>query len=141
MKTHGRVGGAAMGIGMVALVMLSVVPSGARSRLNKTVNVPLDIRLVQPTVVTTGDNPFEVIIKGPDGKAINDAEVSVFLVMNAWEIKRIPKTRNHLILRSVGDGRYTASWNVTLAGPWVTTVVVKQNGAEVGRKQFVLTAP
>jgi hypothetical protein len=140
MKTQERVSKAAISVGVVALVVLSVAPSGAQSGVHETVNKALDIRLKQPTVVTIGDNPFEVIIKGLDGRAIDDADITVSFVMSAWPIKRIPETRNHLTLRSAGNGRYMGSWNVALAGPWVTTIVVKKNETTIGRKAFVLTA-
>src|SRR5882762_11641423 len=100
----------------------------------------LNIRLIQPTAVTTGDNKCEVVIEGADGKAVTDVDVIVSFVMSAWPIKRIPETRNNLTLRSAGDGRYMATWNASLRGPWVTTVVVKKNGTTIGRKQFVLIA-
>ena len=53
---------------------------------------------------------------------------------------QIPETRKDLTLRQAGDGRYIATWQVSLAGPWQTTVIVKKDGTNIGRKRFVLVA-
>jgi hypothetical protein len=91
--------------------------------------------------VMTGENPFEVIVKGSDGSPISDADVSLSFVMSAWPIKRIPETRRELRLQSSSDGRYTGSWKFELAGAWVTTIRVTKNGKEIGRTALILTAP
>ena len=140
MKIEGRVNGVAVAFGIVALLPLSMFQPSAQSDVRRTVNGKLNIRLIQPTAVTTGDNKCEVVIEGADGKAVTDVDVIVSFVMSAWPIKRIPETRNNLTLRSAGDGRYMATWNASLRGPWVTTVVVRKSGTTIGRKQFVLIA-
>ena len=126
--------------GLVALSALSTVASSAQRDVRATVDRNLSMRLKQPIVVTTGDNPFEVIIEGPDGKTINDVEVAVSFVMASWPIKRIPETRTALTLRLTGDGKYTATWYVSESGPWQTTITVKRDGLRIGRKSFVLIA-
>jgi YtkA-like len=140
MKIGQWVGTAVVAGGLVALSTLSTVASSAQRDVRATVDRNLSIRLKQPIVVTTGDNPFEVLIEGPDGKTINDVEVAVSFVMAAWPIKRIPETRTNLTLRLTGDGKYTATWNVSQSGPWQTTITVKRDGVRIGRKSFVLTA-
>src|SRR5260221_1959120 len=40
-----------------------------------------DIMLMKPMAPKTGNNEFEVMVKGADGKPVNDADVSVVLVM------------------------------------------------------------
>jgi len=140
MKTEKWFSKAAFVIGVIALVTFSTVTTSAQKDVRRTPARSLSIRLKQPCVVTTGDNTFEVVIEGSDGKAINDVEVSVSFVMAAWPIKRIPETRKDLTLRPVGDGRYSATWNVSLAGPWQATVTVKRGGTKIGRKGFILVA-
>ena len=140
MKTEEWVSNARFVIGVIALVTFSAVTTSAQKDVRGTPDRTLSIRLKQPIVVTTGDNTFEVVIEGSDGKAINDVEVSVSFVMAAWPIRRIPETRRDLTLRPAGDGRYSATWNVSLAGPWQTTVTVKRGGTRIGRKSFVLVA-
>jgi len=101
----------------------------------------LDIRLMQPVHVTTGENWFEVIVKGSDGGPISDADVSLSFVMSAWPVKRISETRGTLRLKYSSDGRYTGTWKFERAGAWVTTIRVTKNGKEIGRTALVLTAP
>jgi hypothetical protein len=131
----------AIGVGALALFTCSVLPSIARSRLQAAPDAVLDIRLAQPTVVTSGENPLEVILQGPNGEAISDADVSMSFTLPAWEAKRIPETRAVVTLQSAAEGRYIGSWTASLAGPWLTKIVVRRHGVEIGRKTFVLTAP
>jgi hypothetical protein len=140
MKIGLLVGTAVVASALVALSTRSTVASSAQRDVRATVDRNLSIRLKQPIVVTTGDNPFEVVIEGSDGKTINDVEVAVAFVMASWPIKRIPETRTDLTLRLTGDGKYTATWNVSKSGPWQTTITVKRDGQRIGRKSFVLIA-
>jgi len=109
MKIGQCVGTAVVISGLVAVHTLSTVASSAHRDVRATVDRKLSIRLNQPIGVTTGDNPFEVLIEGPDGNTINDVEVAVSFVMASWPIKRIPETRTALTLRLTGDGKYTAT--------------------------------
>jgi hypothetical protein len=97
-----------------------------------------DIMLMQPTAAKTGDNQFEVMVKGADGKPISDAEVSVVLVMP--KSATMAEMRNEVKLKSTGNGRYAGSGNVMMAGKWTTTVMVMKNGKDVGEKKVTLTA-
>jgi hypothetical protein len=142
MKVAPDVNNTAIGVGvvvLVALVTLSVIPLAARSGARQGFVGTVDVNLTQPVVVSTGNNPLEVVVKGPDGEAINDADVHASFVMSAWPIKRIPETRTDLSLSPAGEGRYIGVWSVAVAGPWVTRIVVRRNGFEIGRKKFVLT--
>ncbi len=132
---------AEVAVGAVVLTIAAVGPSSAQATRNSAGVTALDIRLMQPVHVTTGENPFEVIVKGSDGSAISDADVSLSFVMSAWPVKRIPETRRELRLKSSSDGRYTGSWKFEMAGNWVTTIRVTKNGKEIGRTGLVLTAP
>ena len=128
-------------VGAVVLIIAAVGPSIAQTTRNSSGITPLDIRLMQPVHVMTGENPFEVIVKGSDGSPISDADVSLSFVMSAWPIKRIPETRRELQLKPAGDGRYTGSWKFERAGDWVTTIRVTKHGKEIGRTGLILTAP
>ena len=132
---------AEIAIGAVVLAIAAVGPSIAQATRNGAGGRALDIRLMQPVHVMTGENSFEVIVKGSDGSPISDADVSLSFVMSAWPVKRIPETRRELRLKSSSDGRYTGSWKFELAGAWVTTIRVTKNGKEIGRTGLVLTAP
>jgi hypothetical protein len=132
---------AEVAVGAIVLTIAAVGPSIAQTTRNSSGVRALDIRLMQPVHVMTGENPFEVIVKGSDGSPISDADVSLSFVMSAWPIKRIPETRRELRLKSSSDGRYTGSWKFEMAGGWVTTIRVTKNGKEIGRTALILTAP
>jgi len=132
---------AGVAVGTIVLTIATVGPSIAQTTRNSSGVTALDIRLMQPVHVMTGQNPFEVIVKGSDGSPISDADVSLSFVMSAWPVKRIPETRRELRLKSSSDGRYTGSWKFEMAGQWVTTIRVTKNGKEIGRTALILTAP
>ena len=132
---------AEVAVGAVVLTIAAVGPAIAQTTRNSSGVRALDIRLMQPVHLMTGENPFEVIVKGSDGSPISDADVSLSFVMSAWPIKRIPETRRELRLKSSSDGRYTGSWKFEMAGGWVTTIRVTKNGKEIGRTALILTAP
>jgi hypothetical protein len=98
----------------------------------------LDIMLMQPKDVKSGANDFEVMVKGTDGKAISDADVSVLLVMP--KTATMAEMRNEVKLKPTGNGMYMGSGNVGMAGKWNTTVMVMKNGKDVGQKKVTLTA-
>jgi len=95
----------------------------------------LDIMLMQPKA---GDNQFEVMVKGADGKPLADADVSVLFVMPATPA--MGEMRNEVKLKSAGAGKYTGMGQAMMAGKWNVTVSVKQRGKEVGQKTIALTA-
>ena len=99
-----------------------------------------DIMLMQPraTGAKSGDNQFEVMVKGADGKAIDDADVSVLLVMP--KTATMAEMRNEVKLKPAGNGAYKGSGNVMMAGKWNTTVMVMKSGKEIGQKKVTLTA-
>jgi YtkA-like len=97
-----------------------------------------DIMLTQPTAPKTGDNQFEVMVKGADGKPVSDADVSVVLVMP--KTATMAEMRNEVKLKSSGNGMYMGSGNVMMAGKWNATVSVKQGGKEIGQKKVIVTA-
>ena len=98
----------------------------------------MDIMLMQPMQPKAGDNQFEVMVKGADGKPLADADVSVLFVMPATPA--MGEMRNEVKLKSAGAGKYTGAGQVMMAGKWNVTVSVKQKGKEVGQKTVALTA-
>ena len=101
----------------------------------------LDITLrSQPDPPKTGENRFDVTVKGADGKPVADADVSVVFVMPAMPAMKMPEMRNEAKLRSAGGGKYTGTGNVMMAGRWEVTVLVKQKGKEIGQKKVTVTA-
>lgn len=106
----------AVGIGVLALAMAAMPVSAAQSKAEAKAGSKVDIMLMQPVQPKTGDNAIEVMVKGPDGKPITDADVSVLFVMPAMPAMKMPEMRNEVKVRPAGDGKYTGSGNVGMAG-------------------------
>ena len=131
-----------------ALLILSVAALGAMVASASAAQAPakssakakparLTIMLMKPTAAKTGDNQFEVMVNGPDGKPIADAEVSVMLVMPAMKMAEM---RNEVKLKPGGGGKYSGTGQVMMAGQWNVTVSVKKAGKEIGSKKVTLNA-
>ena len=106
----------------------------------KTKPARLNIMLMKPTAATTGDNQFEVMVNGADGKPVADADVSVMLVMPAMPAMKMAEMRNEVMLKPAAAGTYTGTGQVMMAGKWNVTVSVKKGGKELGQKKVTLTA-
>ena len=120
------------------LMAVSSAKAQTKPKVNVNVSGP-DIALTQPTALKTGDNEFEVIVKGAGGAPVNDAAVSVVMVMsrtatNGWMYKEVK-------LRPAGNGMYMGSGRVASRGKWETTVKVRKDGKKIGQKKVILTAP
>lgn len=133
-------------VAFAAFTVLGLLVGGASAAQSKTkpttkpTAAKLDIMLMQPaaTAVKSGDNQFEVMVKGADAKPIEQADVSVLFVMPP--MGAMGEMRNEVKLKPAGGGKYTGSGNVMMAGKWNVTISVKQNGKEIGQKKIVLTA-
>src|SRR5258708_25169872 len=116
-------------LGLTALIATTASPSAAQAPAKsspKAKPARLDIMLMKPTAAKTGDNQFEVMVKGADGKPIADAEVSVMLVMPAMPAMKMAEMHNEVMLKPAAAGTYTGSGQVMMAGKWNVTVIVKQ---------------
>ena len=101
----------------------------------------LDIMLMsKPTPPKMGDNTFEVMVKGPDGKPITDADVTVLFYMAAMPAMKMPEMKNTVTLKHQKGGTYVGTGQVMMAGTWEATVTVKRAGKELGSKKFPITA-
>src|SRR5258708_29525539 len=134
---------AIVGLGIAALSAMGASPSAAQAPAKsgtKAKSARLNIMLMKPTAVKTGDNQFEVMVNGADGKPVSDADVSVVFVMPAMPAMKMAEMRNEVKLKPAGDGTYTGPGNVMMAGKWNVTVNVKRGGKELGQKKQTLTA-
>ena len=101
----------------------------------------IDIMLMsKPSPPKLGDNTFEVMVKGADGKPIADADVSVMFFMAAMPSMKMPEMKNTVALKHVKDGTYAGTGKVMMAGTWDATVMVMRGGKEVASKKFPVTA-
>lgn len=94
----------------------------------------------EPAPLKTGANQLEVTVKSADGNPISDADVSVLFVMPTMPGMKMPEMRNEVTLKSAGGGNYAGTGQMMMAGQWDVTVVVKQNGKEIGQKKIALTS-
>jgi hypothetical protein len=127
-------------IGLMAVCLMPAATFAAQEKPKAATMkaAGLDIMLMQPMQPKAGDNQFEVMVKGADGKPVADADVSVLFVMPATPA--MGEMRNEVKLKSAGGGKYTGAGQVMMAGKWNVTVSVKQKGKEVGQKTIALTA-
>src|SRR5262249_26834508 len=121
-----------------ALALASAMSAQEKPKAKSGKAAGPDIMLMQPTAAKSGDNQFEVMVKGADGKPSADAEVSVVLVMP--KTATMAEMRNEVKLKASGDGMYRGSGNVMMAGKWSATVMVMKGGKDIGDKKVTLTA-
>jgi hypothetical protein len=139
MSRHGLVTFVGSGVMIAVFGLASASPAVAQAAKSKAAKAAgLDIMLMQPTAAKVGANQFEVMVKGADGKPLNDADVSLLFVMP--KTATMAEMRNEVKLKPSGNGMYMGPGNVMMAGKWNTTVSVKQGGKEVGQKKLTLTA-
>jgi nitrogen fixation protein FixH len=128
-----------MSVALSAFSVMAVSPVAAQAKAKaKAAKSSVDIMLMQPKAVKTGDNQFEVMVKGADGKPIDGADVSVLFVMP--KTAKMAEMRNEVKLKPSGNGMYMGSGNVAMAGKWNVTVSAKQGGKDLGQKKVTLTA-
>lgn len=136
-KYMGRLAAVGLAVATLSLAMASSGAAQTTPTAKPKITGP-DIMLMQPTAAKTGDNQFEVMVKGANGKPLSDADVSVVLVMP--KTATMAEMRNEMKLKPSGNGMYMGSGNVMMAGRWNATVSVKQGGKEIGQKKVALTA-
>lgn len=105
----------------------------ARQQLNITFRA-------QPDPPQTGDNTFEVTVKGADGQPIADAEVTVVFLMAAMPSMSMPAMKNETKLAPAGNGVYRGAGQVMMAGRWDVTIVVSRGGQRLGSRQIGVVA-
>jgi nitrogen fixation protein FixH len=93
-----------------------------------------------PSPARIGENTFEVTVKGPDGKPVTDADVSVLFRMPAMPAMRMPEMQNTVALKSQANGIYRGTGQVMMGGQWELTVIVTRNGKEIGSEKLKMTA-
>lgn len=138
MRSLGRQAASVVAVIAISGITAMAAAAQARSQPRAAKKSNVTIVLAQPAQPKSGENQFEVTVKGEDGKPIENADVSVLLVMPP--MGEMGEMRNEVKLKSAGAGKYTGSGNVMMAGKWNATVTVKQNGKQLGQKKVVLTA-
>jgi RND family efflux transporter MFP subunit len=93
-----------------------------------------------PDPPTTGENQLEATVTDANGKAIDDAEVSVQFYMPAMPTMSMPAMRSEAKLSPAGGGIYRGTGQVMIPGKWDATVTVTRGGQRLGSKQLPVTA-
>ena len=122
---------------------LRVAPTSAATTLASAPRVTQDVDITltsKPAQPMVGDNTFEASVSGVDGTPITDAEVAAMFYMPAIPAMKMPEMKNTVTLKHQKDGRYVGTGQVTMAGQWDVTVIVKRGGKEVGSKKFPVYA-
>src|SRR5712692_1574118 len=97
-----------LGVGAVGAMVASASAAQAPAKSSaKAKPARLNIMLMKPTAAKTGDNQFEVMVKGADGKPVSGADVMVLLVMPAMPAMKMPEMRNEVMLKPAEAGMYT----------------------------------
>ena len=114
----------------IAIASASVGPlhaAGAVQQPAASQKPSLDIMLTtKPSPPKTGENTFEVMVKGTAGKPVSNADVSIVFVMP--KTASMAEMRTDVKLASSGTGMYVGSGQVMMAGMWRVTLSVKQDG-------------
>ena len=129
---------ASVAIGLLAISTATPAHAQAAAKPKAAKPAALDIMLMQPKAVKAGENQFEVMVKGPDGKPVTGADVSIQFVMP--KTATMAEMRNEVKLKPSGAGMYAGSGMVMMAGMWNTTVMVMKDGKDLGQKKIALTA-
>lgn len=90
--------------------------------------------------LAVGDNALEVTVKDGTGRVIADADVSVVFSMAAMPAMSMPAMRNEVKLKAAGAGVYRATTPLAMGGRWGVTVLVKQGGKDVGKREWFVVA-
>jgi YtkA-like protein len=124
----------------IALAVAAVATSAANAVAGPGLPRMFDVKLKQPapTALKVGKNDLEVVVKAPNGKPVDNADVSVEFVMP--RTAAMAEMRNEIKLRSASVGTYTGSSDVAMPGKWKVTIIVRHQGKEVARKKMTLTA-
>jgi Cu(I)/Ag(I) efflux system membrane fusion protein len=87
------------------------------------------------------ENPFQATLTDANGMSINDAQVTVTLVMPAMPSMSMPEMRNSFALTwAAGQQMYTGKGNVPMAGSWSVLVEARKNGNVIASARTRLSA-
>lgn len=74
------------------------------------------------------------------GAPVVDAEVGAVFYMPAMPSMNMPEMRSTYRLRSIGDGAYRGSANLSMGGEWAVTVTALRGGEKLGSEKFSVFA-
>lgn len=93
-----------------------------------------------PDPPRSGDNAIEVTVTDRAGAPVADATVEAVFVMPPMPSMNMPAMRSNAMLVHQGNGRYSGTGQLSMAGTWTTTITVSRGGQQIARKTFSLNA-
>lgn len=114
-------------------------PATPAAAPQSTGDVVIDFRS-EPDPPKSGDNQVEVTVKGKDGAAVTDAQVTTVFSMPAMPSMNMPAMRSDATLAHDADGRYTGTGQLSMSGTWNVTVKVSRGSDVLGSKSFSIVA-
>ncbi len=91
---------------------------------------------LRPDPPGAGDNTVVIELKGADGAPVKDANIKVDVWMPA--MGSMPEMRTKGKVKSVGDGKYEADFDLAMAGSWTLDVVAEAGGKSL-KVEYSLT--
>lgn len=89
-----------------------------------------------PNPLQLGQNTFVILVRGKDGKAVNDATVFFDLNMTSMNMGTQQGSAT-----SMGNGKYSAVGRLTMRGPWRVSTKVTMPDGSVMNKDFTVNVP
>ncbi|CAN5140742.1 hypothetical protein BH11PAT1_BH11PAT1_5850 [soil metagenome] len=124
-------------VGAIALLGVKVMSSGSTSSSNSASTGDAAISLsTDPTPLRTGPATFMIDVKDKSGKPVDNATVSFDINMTTMNMGTQQGTA-----KSQGNGRYAASGNMSMRGPWKVSTTVKMRDGSSESKDFTVTVP
>src|SRR3989344_7832280 len=106
-------------------------PSSSAGTGSETVTLTTD-----PNPLRTGPATFIIDVKNKDGKPVDDA--TVFFDLNMTAMNMGAQQGN---ATSQGNGRYAASGQMSMRGPWKVTTKITMPDGSVVNKDFTVNVP
>jgi hypothetical protein len=123
---------------IMALAVTAVVIGPENAAAGPGLPRTYDIKLTKPApaALTKGANELEILVKAPSGKPVENADVSIELVMP--RTATMAEMRKEFKLRAAGQGIYTGTGDITMAGKWKAIITVNQEGKQLARTKMNL---
>lgn len=124
-------------IGAIAILGFKVISSGSNNSATGTSSGGAAISLsTDPNPLRTGPATFIIGLKDKSGKPVDNATVSFDLNMTTMNMGTQQGTAT-----SQGNGRYSASGNMSMRGPWRVSTTVKMPDGSSESKDFIVNVP
>ena len=94
----------------------------------------------EPAPPAKGDNQVVVTVKRSDGTPVTDGTVTAVFSMPAMPSMNMPAMRTQTSLAHAGEGRYSGTGQLSMAGTWNVAVAVAEESKTVAERQTSIVA-